>query len=356
MRAYIQDIVREVSTASNLNDVLAIIVRRIKAFLAVDACAVYLTDVESGRLVLMSSSGLSPTSAGSVRAGWQAGLPDLVVERREMVVQAGARVHPRYLPSPETGDRPYDAFLGMPLIHYHHVLGVLAAWKAHPPFDRDEVTFFITIAAQLARVIHEAAEIGEVRSLLSGAVQEKAFIQGVQAAAGLAIGTAALLDPLAKLESVPDRHPQDIDTEESVFRAAVVAAQGELRSASELLTGILPSEVCGLFDVYSTLLGSDDLVESTVERIRAGNWAPGAWRDTIAEHTRTLDQLDDPYLRARGEDIREIGQRILLHLQSEIKESRPYPEPGDSPESYAGTVRPCPTAPYWRVPWEFPPS
>ena len=29
------------------------------------------------------------------------------------------------------------SFLGVPLIHYHHVLGVLAAWKeTHRPFDK----------------------------------------------------------------------------------------------------------------------------------------------------------------------------------------------------------------------------
>jgi len=243
-----------------------------------------------------------------------------------MVVLGDARAHPRRAPFPETGGG-YDAFLGMPLIHYHHVLGVLAAWKAHLPFARDEVTFFITIAAQLARVIHEAAAVGEVRSLLDGAAQdESAFIQGVQAAAGLAVGTAALVDPLAKLESVPNRRCHDIHAEESALRAAVAATQGELQSASERLTGSLPREVRGLFESYSMLLESDDLVESTIERIRAGNWAPGAWRDTVAEQVRRFDQLDDAYLRARGDDIREIGQRVLLHLQSEIKEARPYPE------------------------------
>jgi phosphotransferase system enzyme I (PtsP) len=326
MRTDIEDIVRAVSAASELNDVLEIIVRRVGAFLPIDACRVYLTDGEGGRLVLMASSGVSPTSAGSARAARHSGLPDLVAERREMVVLADARTHPRYVASPETGNGRYQAFLGMPLIHFHRVLGVLAAWKAHSPFDRDEVTFFITIAAQLARVIHQAAAVGEVRRLLSGAAPEEGFIQGAQAAAGLAIGTAALVDPLANLESVPDRRSQDVVVEERAFRAAVTAAQRELQSAGARLTDILPREVRELFDVYSMLLGSEDLVHSTIERIRAGNWAPGAWRDTIAEHARSFDQLDDPYLRARGEDIREIGRRILLHLESDIQAPRLYPE------------------------------
>jgi phosphotransferase system enzyme I (PtsP) len=326
MRPSFRDIVREASTASNLDDVLATIVRRVKASLSVDACAVYLSDVQGRHLSLMSSSGLGSTSEESVRTAQQPGLPDLVMERRELIVLTNAMAHPRYFSSPETADRRYDAFLGIPLIHDQDVLGVLTAWKAHAHFDRDEVTFFVTISAQLAKIIHEAAAAGEVKSLLRHPARGGTFIQGVQAATGLAVGTAALLDPLGKLESVPDQYPQDVDAEESAFRVAVAAAQREIHSANERLTNIVHGEARELFDVYSTLLGSDDLVESTIERIRAGNWAPGAWRDTIGETARLFDQLDDPYLSARGQDIREIGECLLRHLRSEVKQPRPYPE------------------------------
>jgi phosphotransferase system enzyme I (PtsP) len=74
------------------------------------------------------------------------------------------------------------------------------------------------------------------------------------------------------------------------------------------------------------LLGSDSLVADTVERIRAGNWAAGSLRDTIADHARVFEHMEDPYLQARADDVREIGQRILLQLQSGLKESRQYPE------------------------------
>ncbi len=327
MRTDLREIVREVSSASNLDEALAILVRRIRDSLPVDACAVYLTGAEADQYVLMASEGLRPAAAGQVRSGPQAGLLGLVGERRELVVLTDATAHPRYCPAPETGDEPFDTFLGMPLIHYHHVLGVLVAWKqGHGQFNQDEVTFFITIAAQLSKVIYEAAKVDEVARLLRREAGAKAFIQGVQAATGVAIGTAALLDPLARLESVPDRHIDDIDAEHTAFRAAIAAAQAELGASSERLADVLPREVRELFNVYIMLLGGDSLVAGTLERIRAGNWAPGSWRNTIAEHARVFDQMEAPYLRARGEDIREIGQRVLVHLQSEFEGARWYPE------------------------------
>jgi phosphotransferase system enzyme I (PtsP) len=145
-------------------------------------------------------------------------------------------------------------------------------------------------------------------------------------AAGVAIGTAALLDPLSRLESIPDRPSSDIAAEESAFRTAVAAVHEELRASSEHLAADLPSEVRAVFDVYVMLLGDDGLVSDALARIRAGNWAPGAWRDTIADHAKVFEQMEDPYLRAGAEDIRAIGQRVLVQLQAEAKASRQYPQ------------------------------
>jgi len=120
MLAEVRDIIREVRTSSNLDEALAVIVRRIKSFLPVDASAVYLTDVDTDEYVLMASSGLRSASIGRVRADRHAGLLGLVGERRELVVLTNATAHPRYRPSPETAEEHYDTFLGIPLIHYHH--------------------------------------------------------------------------------------------------------------------------------------------------------------------------------------------------------------------------------------------
>lgn len=327
MLVTLRQIVQEVSAATHLDEALGIIVQRVKEALPIDACAVYLTDAQSNQYVLMDANGFNKASIGEVRIDPQEGLLGLVRERRELITVSDAKAHPRYHPSSATGEEQYQSFLGVPLIHYHRVLGVLVAWKLAPGrFDKDEETFFVTIAAQLAKAIHEAAAVDEVSRMLGGEVQGGAFIQGVQMAAGVAIGTAALLDPLASLESVPDRPAQDIDAEETTFRSAVAAVHKELRASSERLAADIPGEVRALFDVYAMLLGSDGLVSDALARIRAGNWAPGAWRDTIVDHAQVFERMEDAYLRAGAEDLRAIGQRVLLQLQAEARESRQYPQ------------------------------
>ncbi len=188
-----RQIVHQVQVAPNLHDALCLIVHEIKDALSVDACAVYLNDVENDQFVLMASDGLAATSVGRRRVGPE-GLVGLVAQRRELVVLDDTAPHPRYPMSPEGVEERYSCFIGVPLVYYDRVLGVLVAWKRiHRQFEKHEVTFFVTIAAHLAKAIHQASAVDEVNRMLRGEAQEGAFIQGIQAANGVAIGTVALL-------------------------------------------------------------------------------------------------------------------------------------------------------------------
>jgi phosphotransferase system enzyme I (PtsI)/phosphotransferase system enzyme I (PtsP) len=65
------------------------------------------------------------------------------------------------------------------------------------------------------------------------------------------------------------------------------------------------------------LLDSDDLIKGVETGIREGNWAPGALRTTISEYAARFERMDDPYLRARAEDIRHIGNKLYTKLHGE---------------------------------------
>jgi len=47
---------------------------------------------------------------------------------------------------------------------------------------------------------------------------------------------------------------------------------------------------------------------------------------TAAEHVKIFEHMEDSYLRAGAEDIRAIGQHVLVQLQGAAKASRHYPQ------------------------------
>ena len=309
-------IVQAVSTASDLDEAARIIVRRVKEAMGINVCSVFLTDESASQYVLMATDGLAPDAVGRVRLAQGEGLVGFVGEHQEPLNVANAPDHPRFRLIPEAGEEAFRAFLGVPIIHRGRVVGVLIAQRMEAnTFTENEASFLVTIAAQLAGVINHAAMDGSVRKLLDEGAREAQFLQGIPGASGVVVGTIAIASPGAMFESLPDRPVTDSASEAEAFRTAVAKVQEELRSGGAQLTAELPAEERALFDAYVMLAGSDSLVSGTVQRIEAGNWGPGALRDTIAEHAAIFEQMEDPYLRARAEDIRAIGRQILVHLQ-----------------------------------------
>ena len=148
------------------------------------------------------------------------------------------------------------------------------------------------------------------------------ILKGLPGAPGVAIGQAMVVYPPENLDAIPDRKVPDIELEVANFSEAVAAVEDDLRDYANRMSGTLPAEDLALFDALLLMLGSDSLVAKTVERIREGNWAPGALRDTIAEHVRVFETMEDAYLRERASDIRDLGRRILTHMQTDRSASR----------------------------------
>lgn len=319
-------IVQEVSTAPNLDKALAIIVRRVKEAMGVDACNVYLKDAADDCYVLMATDGFQPEAVGRIRFARNEGLVGTVAEQQSPVNLDNGLDHPLFR-FPEFGGALYHAFLGVPLIHYRRVMGVLVTRsRDQRRFDEDEVAFLVTIAAQLAGAINDAVIHNAISRLSRERIAATSFIQGIKGSSGAAIGSVMLLFPYNNLASVPDREAKDLFAEESALKDAIAEVRDEFRQTSERVAGVLLTDVKALLDVYMMLLGDDRLVQDTVERIRAGSWAPGALRATITEYARVFEQMEDTYLRARAEDIRGLGERILIYLQKVPREPAQYPE------------------------------
>lgn len=320
-------IIQEVNDARDLQQALRIIVQKVQEVVTVDACSIYLTGSAAQELVLMATEGLHPESVGQVRLRWDQGLVGLVAERAEPVNKAHAPGHPRYLYFPETGEERFPSFLGVPIIHHRTVHGVLVVQsRASLRFDEDTVSFLVTIATQLAGAIAHAEASGDVEALLRREqVEDYRPLQGISGAPGVAIGTVVTLNVATDFSSVADRPSDDPAAELKRFRAAVRAVRKDISSMLKRLQATMPTADSALFDAYLLMLKDGSLIDDTVKRIKAGNWAAGALRETVLEHVRLFEQMDDAYLRERAQDIRDLGQRILTLLLGAEQKAADYP-------------------------------
>ncbi len=311
-------IIQEVSNAQDFKDALEIMVKRVGKALETDACSIFLLDRRRGEYVLMATKGLNPEGVGKVRIPLNQGLVGFVGEREEPLNLDDATAHPHFLFIPELKNETYKAFLGVPIIYHRQVLGVFVAQRIEDRrYDESQEALVVTIATQVAAVIAHAEAIGEVARLYDAhAVKSEVnTYSGMPGAPGIGIGTGVVVFSILDLSVVPDREPEDVETEIRLLEVALAAGQEDFRVLSERLYPNLPVEERSLFEVYQRMLDSTDLGAEIVHAIRRGNWAQGALREVIQAHVTRLENLDNEYLRERAVDIKDLGHRVLAYLQ-----------------------------------------
>ncbi len=321
-------IVQEVNVARDLTAALDIIVQRVKEAMGTEVCSVYLYNPDSARYVLMATEGLNKDAVGIVSLASNEGLIGYVGAREEPVNLQDAAAHPRFRYFAETGEERFASFLGVPIIHHRRVMGVLVVQqKARRQFDEGEESFLVTMSAQLAGVIAHAEATGSIGGLGWGgeAVQDTRF-DAVPGAPGFAIGQAVVILPPADLGAVPDKTVSDIGAELELFRHAISAVRKDMQDLSSTLSTQLRPEELALFDVYLMMLDDAALGSEVVAVIQTGQWAQGSLRQVISDHVNRFEMMDDPYLRERASDVRDLGRRILAYLQEAGQEDRVYPE------------------------------
>jgi phosphotransferase system enzyme I (PtsP) len=291
-----------------------------------DVCSIYLAEPTTRTLVLSATEGLNPAAIGKVRLEPEQGLVGLVATSSEPINVRDAARHPRFKLIPQCEEAPYHGFLGVPMIHRGETLGVIVVQQAKVHRYRDtDVAFLVTLAAQLAGVITLARASGAVEIFAPIQRHQDNYVDAIAGAPGVALGVGIVAYSPAELDSVPDRVPQDPHAEEAAFHGAVSRVVNELHRLQTEFGGTLLPEDRALFEALAMIASSDMLVDATVARIHAGNWAPGALRDTINEYADQFMAIDDVYLKERARDIRDLGRRILAHLLQTGVTRRDYP-------------------------------
>jgi phosphotransferase system enzyme I (PtsI) len=101
------------------------------------------------------------------------------------------------------------------------------------------------------------------------------------------------------------------------LEAALETSKGQLQG---LITA-LPAEEGAIFSTHLNLLEDPAFTREPLERMeKTGCGAAEAIRRASEELQQSFQEFDDPYLRERAADIRDVGERILRNLRGEGEE------------------------------------
>jgi phosphotransferase system enzyme I (PtsP) len=326
MLSQLRRIVQDVAQEPVLNNALAGLVSNVKNALKTECCSVYLADYQQQHFMLMATDGLNPEAVGQISIGFSEGLIGWVGQREEPINLAEAHLHPRFKVTPEVSEDRFSAFLGCPIIHHRKVLGVLTIQQGESRvFSEDEESFLVTLGVQLASVLVNA-EMRQAASQNSKQQKSTGQLLGLPGAPGIAIGEGFVLEPSSDFDAISLKKVDDPEKELSRFYRAVKITKAEFNRLAERMAGHLPADALAIFDVYHQLLDAASLGNEIEKQIQEGWCAKSALKRVVEKFARQFDDMDDPYLRERGTDIRDLGQRVLNHLLDTEQRHHKLPE------------------------------
>ena len=141
---------------------------------------------------------------------------------------------------------------------------------------------------------------------------------GLGVSPGIAVGIAHVRE--TGIIDVPEYaiEANNIEAEKTRLSKAVKIAQRQIRrfqGKAASLSGAAAEELVFLFDAYQQMLGDSRLVRGAQLRIETDMVnAEAAVHNEVSEIAETFLAMDDAYIAARLDDIREVANRIIRNL------------------------------------------
>ncbi len=140
--------------------------------------------------------------------------------------------------------------------------------------------------------------------------------EGTSASRGLALGRARVVYS-ANLEIETDLLVHGaIPNEVKRFEAALNVARSELQGLRDRLSGALARDLAEIIEAHVMILDDPDFTDGVVARIRNESlYATAALKHQRDALAAEFDAIENPYLRARRDDVDHVVQRVFAALQ-----------------------------------------
>jgi phosphotransferase system enzyme I (PtsP) len=324
LMANLRDIMaEEESSEIKLNRIIALIAKEVRG----DVCSCFI--LRAGEVLeLFSSIGLPPeiVRVAKVRVG--DGIAGDIAASAAPLVLPDIRVHPQYVPRPETGDGKYRSFCGVPVLRGGRVRGVLLVQNLLPRGYGEEVIEILqTVAMIVAELIIAGGLVSRLEINSGFASGEKpTHIEAVSLGRGIAVGTAVIYEPGLSLQDIV---ADDAQLQKKRLHQALGAmhdAIDSMLSRNAALSGTESRDILEAYQMFAKDRGWLARIETAIDK---GLSAEAAVQRVQSETRARMTQMSDSYIRERLHDLEDLSNRLLSHLvrQNKAQENPANPLP-----------------------------
>ena len=139
--------------------------------------------------------------------------------------------------------------------------------------------------------------------------------KGIGASEGISIGKVMLF--IEEEMNIPQEKISEVQvgTEIEKLLDAQKKSKLQLISIRDKVKEKMGEDKAAIFDGHIMLLEDDDLMDEVKDKIKAEKMAASrALDEGVTEYCEMISQLDDPYLREREADLKDVGKRWLKNI------------------------------------------
>ena len=299
--------------SEKLDKIVTMIVRQTKA----DAGVCYVA-VDDNYLELFAACGYAPDIAHKISLRVGEGLAGEVAKEKRSLVVNDVWKNPQFSYKPEMGEEPFKSFIGVPIVRWNRVVGVLALQnKKSAGYANNQVGILETVAMFLSDFI-SSDEMNEFKKELikSRGQTGKEKYKGISLSKGYGIGQAVVH---RRRQTVTKIFADDREKELRKLEIAYAQMNRDLdeKFASTKL-GI--GEHADILDTYRMFARDKGWYQKLVDNVNSGLTAEAAVERAYEDMWNRLSGTNDSYLKERLHDLRDVADRLLGYLSGDKKD------------------------------------
>ncbi|MBN9364974.1 MULTISPECIES: phosphoenolpyruvate--protein phosphotransferase [unclassified Devosia] len=276
-----------------------------------DVCSFYVLR-DDGALELFATRGLAASAVHMTTLRLGEGLVGLIAAQAEPLSLDNAPAHPAFAYRPETGEDPFQAFLGVPVLRAGQTLGVLVVQNRDShAYGEDEIEAMLTTATLLAEMMSTADFDALIKPGQDIDLRRPRQFAGNGFSDGVALGKVVLHDPRVVVTNFVAE-----DTEVELQRLTDALDRMRLSIDQMLSHGDMQSfsDHREILESYRMFANDRGWVDRLTEAINNGLTAEAAVERVQNDTRARMMRSTDPYIKDRLHDLDDLANRLLRVL------------------------------------------